>query len=80
MTIVAEDGHTVWTLKGYEFGTSRAASQHQPQPLAHGPARTLNNGLFQVTDRIYQVRGFDVSNMTIIEGDTGDSDQPAEHG
>ena len=31
----------------------------------------MNNGLFQVTDRIYQVRGFDVSNMTIIEGDTG---------
>ena len=30
----------------------------------------MNNGLFQVTDRIYQVRGFDISNMTIIEGDT----------
>ena len=31
----------------------------------------MNNGLFEVTDRIYQVRGFDLSNMTIIEGDTG---------
>src|SRR5271154_6250490 len=29
------------------------------------------NGLFKVTDRIYQVRGFDISNMTIIIGDTG---------
>ena len=29
----------------------------------------MNNGLFQVTDRIYQVRGFDISNMTIIEGE-----------
>ncbi|MEA2868758.1 MAG: linear primary-alkylsulfatase [Bradyrhizobium sp.] len=29
------------------------------------------NGLFQVTDRVYQVRGLDISNMTIIEGDTG---------
>lgn len=28
-------------------------------------------GLFQVTDRLYQVRNLDVSNLTIIEGDTG---------
>jgi alkyl sulfatase BDS1-like metallo-beta-lactamase superfamily hydrolase len=31
----------------------------------------MHNGLFQVTDRIYQVRGFDISNMTLIEGDRG---------
>jgi alkyl sulfatase BDS1-like metallo-beta-lactamase superfamily hydrolase len=29
------------------------------------------NGLFKVTDRVYQVRGLDLANMTIIEGDTG---------
>jgi alkyl sulfatase BDS1-like metallo-beta-lactamase superfamily hydrolase len=29
------------------------------------------NGLFQVTDRVYQVRGLDVANLTIIEGDSG---------
>ena len=29
------------------------------------------NGLFKVTDRIYQVRGLDISNLTIIEGDSG---------
>jgi alkyl sulfatase BDS1-like metallo-beta-lactamase superfamily hydrolase len=29
------------------------------------------NGLFKVTDRVYQVRGLDVSNLTIIEGDSG---------
>lgn len=29
------------------------------------------NGLFQVTNRVYQVRGLDVSNMTIVEGDSG---------
>ncbi len=31
----------------------------------------LTNGLFEVTEGIYQVRGFDLSNMSIIEGDTG---------
>jgi alkyl sulfatase BDS1-like metallo-beta-lactamase superfamily hydrolase len=29
------------------------------------------NGLFEVTGRVYQVRGIDISNMTIIEGDSG---------
>jgi alkyl sulfatase BDS1-like metallo-beta-lactamase superfamily hydrolase len=29
------------------------------------------SGLFKVTERLYQVRGLDLSNMTIIEGDRG---------
>ena len=29
------------------------------------------NGLFRVTEGVYQVRGFSVSNMTIVEGRTG---------
>ncbi|NUA28439.1 MBL fold metallo-hydrolase [Cupriavidus basilensis] len=29
------------------------------------------NGLFAVVDRVYQVRGIELSNMTMIEGDTG---------
>jgi alkyl sulfatase BDS1-like metallo-beta-lactamase superfamily hydrolase len=29
------------------------------------------NGLFKVVDRVYQVRGLDIANMTVIEGDTG---------
>ena len=28
-------------------------------------------GLFEVTDGIYQVRGYDMSNVTFIKGDTG---------
>ena len=33
----------------------------------------MNNisGLFKVAERLYQVRGFDLSNMNIIEGDSG---------
>lgn len=71
VTIKAEDGHTVYTLKGYDF-------LNQPEPPASiNPSLwrmaqlNMNNGLFEVSDRIYQVRGFDISNMTIVEGDTG---------
>ncbi len=28
-------------------------------------------GLYEVTDGIYQVRGLDLSNMTLVEGDAG---------
>jgi len=28
-------------------------------------------GLFKVVDRLWQVRGQDLSNLTIVEGDTG---------
>ena len=31
----------------------------------------MKGGLFKVTDRIYQIRNADLSNMTIYEGDTG---------
>ncbi len=31
----------------------------------------LHNGLFEVTDGIYQVRSFDIANMTLIRGNTG---------
>lgn len=29
------------------------------------------HGLFRVTDRVHQVRGYDLANVTVIEGDTG---------
>src|ERR1700741_2520040 len=29
------------------------------------------NGLFKVTERVYQVRGLDLANMTLVQGDSG---------
>src|SRR5215470_11732076 len=64
-----DQGRVVWTLRDYTF----LADEHAPptvNPSLWRLARlNLNHGLFQVTDRIYQIRGFDVSNMTLIEGD-----------
>src|SRR5260221_9776355 len=31
----------------------------------------MNHGLFEVVPGVYQVRGLDIANMTLIEGDTG---------
>jgi alkyl sulfatase BDS1-like metallo-beta-lactamase superfamily hydrolase len=66
-----DQGRVVWTLRDYAF----LADEHAPatvNPSLWRLARlNLNHGLFEVTDRIYQIRGFDVSNMTLIESDAG---------
>ena len=71
VTIKAENGYTVWTLDGYEFLDQEEAPPSINPSLWRMAQLNMNNGLFEVTDRIYQVRGFDLSNMTIVEGDTG---------
>jgi len=69
--ITRADGRVVWTLKGYEFlGSDKAPDTVHPGLWRHARVNTAN-GLYKVTDRVYQLRGFDVSNMTIIEGDRG---------
>jgi len=65
----------VWNMPEYNF-INKPSETFQP-PVTVNPSlwrqAALNNihGLFQVTDGIYQVRGFDLANMTIIEGKSG---------
>jgi len=68
--IRAADGHVVWDFTAYNFLTPDVPETVNPSLWRQ--ARLLARaGLFQVSDRVYQVRGFDVSNMTIVVGDTG---------
>ncbi|MGB9380043.1 alkyl/aryl-sulfatase [Candidatus Binatus sp.] len=69
--ITRPDGRLVWTLQGYEFLESELAPDSVHPGLWRHARVNMANGLYRVTDRVYQLRGFDVSNMTIIEGDTG---------
>ena len=64
-------GRVVWSLSDYAFLAAEAAPPTVNPSLWRQARLNLANGLFQVTDRIYQIRGFDISNMTIIEGETG---------
>ncbi|KJK20292.1 alkyl/aryl-sulfatase [Pseudomonas sp. 2(2015)] len=70
MTIKGADGKVNWDLTSYGFIKGEAPDTVNPS-LWRIAELNLNNGLFQVTDRVYQIRGFDLSNMTIIEGDSG---------
>lgn len=61
----------IWDLATYKFLDKEKAPDTVNPSLWRIAQLNLLNGLFKVTDRVYQVRGFDMSNMTIIEGDTG---------
>ena len=68
--IRAADGRAVWNLGSYDFVTGAAPATVNPSLWRHmGLLR--RHGLFKVTDGVWQVRGFDVSNMTVIKGATG---------
>src|SRR5262247_858224 len=64
-------GHVVWSLKEYGFLAAEEAPPTVNPSLWRQARLNMHHGLFQVTDRLYQVRGFDISNMTIIEGERG---------
>jgi alkyl sulfatase BDS1-like metallo-beta-lactamase superfamily hydrolase len=65
-----EQGELVWNLPAYDFIQGEAPASVNPSLWRQA---SLNNiaGLFKVTDRVYQVRGYDLANMSIIEGDSG---------
>ena len=69
--ITNETGHVVWSLKEYGFLAAEEAPATVNPSLWRQARLNMHHGLFQVTDRTYQVRGFDISNMTIIEGERG---------
>ncbi|MET8864911.1 alkyl sulfatase dimerization domain-containing protein [Nonomuraea sp. NPDC004580] len=68
--IKAADGRVVWDNDAYAFldgdcpGTAHPSLWRQAQLCA-------KQGLFEVTEGIYQVRGLDLSNMTLAEGERG---------
>ena len=69
--VATADGKTVWNLAQYAF-LEPAQSPATVNPSLWRIAQ-LNNiaGLFKVTEGIYQLRGLDLANMTIVEGKDG---------
>jgi alkyl sulfatase BDS1-like metallo-beta-lactamase superfamily hydrolase len=59
----------VWSMKPYDFEKQQAPPDSVNPGLWRQAQLDTIHGLFRVTDRVYQVRGFDISNMTIVEGD-----------
>ncbi|MBK5111330.1 MAG: MBL fold metallo-hydrolase [Thermoleophilia bacterium] len=70
--VVKEDGDFVYDTARLAFTEDREDSPDTVNPSLWRQARLVaKGGLFKVCDRIYQVRNLDISNLTVIEGDTG---------
>ena len=66
------EGKAIWSQEAYSF-----LNDYEKAPDTVNPSlweNSRNNhayGLFEVCEGIYQVRGYDMANLTLIEGDTG---------
>jgi alkyl sulfatase BDS1-like metallo-beta-lactamase superfamily hydrolase len=68
--IQSGDGREIWNNDAYRFLTGDCPETVNPG-LWRQSQLTARQGLYEVTDGMYQVRGFDLSNMTVVESDHG---------
>jgi alkyl sulfatase BDS1-like metallo-beta-lactamase superfamily hydrolase len=69
--VVKDDtGAVVWDNDQFAFLDGDCPDTADPS-LWRQSQLCAKHGLYEVTDGIYQVRGLDLSNMTLVEGDTG---------
>ena len=71
MTIPADAGHVAWDMERFRF-LDQQDEFDSIHPSLHRISRLNNNyGLYEVIPGIYQVRGFDLSDITFVRGKTG---------
>jgi len=65
-----EDGRAAWDLRSYEFLDGEAPDTAHPSLWRLGRLNRIA-GLFELAPGFYQLRGFDLSNMHVVEGREG---------
>ena len=71
LQITDDDGNVVWNMDNYDFVRDTDSPDSANPSLWRNTKSNANYGLFQVSDDIYQVRGYDLSNMTFVRTDNG---------
>ena len=70
--IMADAGHVAWDMESYQFLLQGQDFDSVHPSLMRQAILNMAYGLYEVVpDRVYQVRGFDLANITFIKGDTG---------
>ncbi len=71
MVIPADGGHAAWDMQRFRF-LDQEEEFDSIHPSLHRISRLNNNyGLYEVVPGLYQVRGFDISNISFLRGKTG---------
>ncbi|MEU1386047.1 MULTISPECIES: alkyl sulfatase dimerization domain-containing protein [unclassified Nonomuraea] len=68
--VKSRNGEVVWDNDSYAFLNAECPETAHPSLWRQGQL-CAKQGLYEVADGIYQVRGLDLSNMTLVEGDIG---------
>ena len=69
--IMADAGNEAWNMERYEFLLSDDEIESIHPSMLRQSQLNMNFGLYEVIPGIYQVRGFDLANITFIKGETG---------
>ncbi|TCJ97300.1 alkyl sulfatase BDS1-like metallo-beta-lactamase superfamily hydrolase [Nocardia alba] len=69
-TVTDPSGKVVWDNDSYDFLAGSCPQSVNPS-LWRQSQLTVKQGLYEIAPGFYQIRGFDLSNMTLIEGSTG---------
>ena len=70
LVIRGDDDNVVWDMTAYDFIRGDAPDTVNPSLWRQAKLNDMH-GLFEVVDGIYQVRGYDLSNVSFIRGETG---------
>lgn len=71
LVLKSDDGRVVWSQDAYRFVRDNSAPDSANPSLWRNTQLNALYGLFEVTDGIYQVRGYDVANLTFVRGEKG---------
>jgi alkyl sulfatase BDS1-like metallo-beta-lactamase superfamily hydrolase len=69
--IMADAGHVAWDMDRYEFFLQAQEFDSIDASLTRQGQLNMNYGLYEVMPGFYQVRGFDLANITFVKGKTG---------
>ena len=70
LDIRGDEGQVVWRTQDYAFLDGPPPATSNPSLWRQSQLNAIH-GLFEVTEGVYQVRGYDLSNMSIIDGPEG---------
>jgi alkyl sulfatase BDS1-like metallo-beta-lactamase superfamily hydrolase len=66
-----KNGAVVWDMERYKFFLEGKDFPSVHPSLQRQSTLNMNYGLYEVMEGVYQVRGFDLANISFVKGDTG---------
>lgn len=70
LKVLGPDGDLIWNMPEFDFVQGEAPESVNPSLWRQEKLNQIH-GLFKVTEGVYQLRGYDLANLSIIEGETG---------